>query len=96
MLTFINEMALRYPAPAGKDVKQTVFTLKLMQRSIVICLVLGLSTRISGTVEVSTNHDAVLQTQNTIKCFLEELLTLQIINLQMPATTVGYLVKIKK
>jgi hypothetical protein len=69
--------------------KQAVFTLKLMHRSIIIYLVVHLSTRISGGIEVTTNHDAVLQAQNTIKCFLEELLTVQ-----MPATTVGELVKI--
>ena len=64
--------------------KQAVFTSKLMHRSIIIYLVLHLSTRVSGSVEVSTKHDAVLQAQNMIKCFVEELLTLK-----MPATTVG-------
>jgi hypothetical protein len=42
--------------------------------------------RISGSLEVTTNHDAILQVQNMIKSFLEELLTLK-----MPATTVEYL-----
>jgi len=63
--------------------KQAVFTLKLMHRSIIIYLVLHLSTRISGSLEVTASHGAVLHAQNMIKCFLEKLLTLK-----MPASTV--------
>jgi fatty acid-binding protein DegV len=65
-------------------IKQAVFKLKLKHRLIIIHLVLHLSTRISGSLEVSANQDAVMPAQNTIKCFLEELLTLE-----MSATTVG-------